>query len=171
MVKKRKTKAKTKTRRAPKRTPKRVAAAKPTSKAHEMTLKVVNRALQASENAAAKVIAAEEKLEASMAKVEKAVKTASRKKSALAARALMASRNAAAKARAGLTAAKGKARELEKNLKEAVKSAEIIRLKDEAKNKAVTTFLDKWERAYERKFAKKARAGKKRRTRKKTATA
>lgn len=171
MVKKRKTKAKAKTkaRRAPARTPKRVASSKPMSKAHDATLKIVNRALAASEALGAKVVSAEEKVEASMAKVEKAMRAANRKKTALAKRAVVTARNAVAKAKTNLAATRAKAREIEQQLKDAVKGAETIRKKEEAKAKAVDAFIAKWERSYERKTTKKARTKKKRRVKTKTA--
>jgi len=163
MIKKKKTKAK---RHVVKRSPKRVAASKPLSKAHERTLKVVGAALDKAEKLGAKVVAAEEALEVAMGKVEKAVSTASRKKTAAAKRAAVTAKKAAKKSKAVLAASKAKAREAEKALKDSVKLAEVERKLEEAKEKAVAAFLSKWQKAYDRKAAVKSKkkGRKKRRT-------
>jgi len=59
-------------------------------------------------------------------------------------------------------ASKAKAREAEKALKESVKLAEVERKLEEAKEKAVAAFLSKWQKAYDRKIAKKSKGRKKR---------
>jgi hypothetical protein len=161
MVKKKKSKTKAKTkvkaRRVAKRTPKRVAASKPMSKAHEKTLKAVHSALAKAEALGDKVIAAEESLEATAGKIEKAVKVANRKKTAAAKRAAVSAKNAAKKAKANLAAIKAKARDAEKSLMESVKLAEVERKMEEAKEKAVSAFLAKWQKAYDRKTAKQGK--------------
>ncbi|MCF6258563.1 MAG: hypothetical protein L3J98_00130 [Gammaproteobacteria bacterium] len=162
MVKKKKTKVKAK-RHTVKRSPKRVAAAKPLSKAHERTLKVVSAALDKAEKLGAKVVAAEETLEVAIGNIEKAVHAASRKKTVAARRATVTAKNAAKKARVALMASKAKAHEAEKSLKESVKLAEVERKLEEAKEKAVAAFLSKWQKTYDRKIAKKSKGRKKRR--------
>jgi len=147
MVKKKKTK----------RSPKRVSASKPLSKAHEKTLKVVGATLDKAEKLGAKVVAAEEALEVTMGKVEKAVRAATRKETAAAKRAVVTAKNAAKKAKAALTASKVKAREIEQTLKDSVRLAEIERKMEEAKEKAVAIFLSKWQKDYDRKTTKKSK--------------
>jgi len=158
MIKKKKTKVK--------RSPKRVAASKPLSKAHEKTLKVVNATLEKAEKLGAKVVAAEEMLEISTGNIEKAVRAATRKKTAAAKRAAVTAKNTAKKAKVTLMASKARAREAEKALKKSVKLAEVERKLEEAKEKAVAAFLSKWQKAYDRKAAakNKKKGGKKRRT-------
>ncbi len=155
-------KAKTRGRR-PAPSPKSVASATPVNKAHEAALKVVTRTLKASEAVVAKVAAAEKKSAAAKSKVATATKAAAQKKSAATARAVVATKADAKTARSVLAGVRAKLVEAEKTVKDAVRTAEVVRKKDDAMAKAVAAFAAKWERDYDAKATMAAKPVKKHR--------
>jgi len=160
MVKK-KTQAKAK-RTVKKVSAKKIATSKPMNKLHDAAIKAVARVVKAEEAVVERLKAAEVKVEAAKDKLVAAAKKANT--SPAAKRTHDAAKNAGKKASAALTEVRIKARSASLAVKEAVAHAELHRNKEELKQKAIASFTDKWERAYDKTMASKAKKKKKRRT-------
>jgi len=141
---------------------KKIAASKPLNKLHDSAIKVVARVVKAEEAVVERVKAVEEKVEVAKDKLVAVAKKANA--SPVAKRAHDAAKNAVKKASAVLTDVRIKARSASLAVKEAVAHAELHRKKEELKQKAIASFTDKWERAYDKTMASRAKKKKKRRT-------
>ncbi len=129
----------------------------PANKEQASEISKLAKSLTVFERLEVSVAKAQDKADAAKAKVKVAAEKFKAKKTPAAKRAVEKARITASSATSSLAAAKLKAREKSTEIKEGIAAVVQAEKKEIAKNKAVATFVARWETRYDRMSARKAR--------------